>query len=738
MSYQSFLDKKAVLDNPTGFDCDHEWSWLFPFQRVIVRWALRRGRAAVFAATGLGKTRMQLTWASEVARHTGKQVLILAPLAVSKQTIREANDIGIGAGDIESGADIIVTNYHKLHRLDVSKFAGVALDESGILKNHVGATSQSIREAFAQTPFRSAWSATPAPNDWMEIGTHAEFVGSMSRAEMLAMFFVHDGGGTNLWRLKGHAEGKFYQWLCSWAMAIDMPSDLGFDDGGYVLPPLRFHEHFVDNAQPLEGQLFAVPAEGLQERRQARAESIDDRIETAAGLVGEGQLLVWCGLNEEANRIARTIGAENVQGSDSDERKEEVLLGFANGTVQRLVSKPSIAGHGMNWQKCHRMIFLGLSDSYEQLYQAVRRCWRFGQTEPVDVHIVLSTKEKSVLDNIKRKEELMISMRSGMVRNMAPHMDLGATKRTRMENKNDEASGDGWDLKLGDCVDRVKEIASDSVHYSIFSPPFASLYTYSNSERDMGNCKSHGEFYEHFRFLVGELHRVIMPGRLVSFHCMNLPSIKERDGFIGVRDFRGEMIRLFNDAGFIFHSEVCIWKDPVTAMQRTKAIGLLHKQLVKDSCLSRQGIPDYLVTMRKRGDNPERVGGELAEYVGTESEPTGDRKSIAIWQRYASPVWMDVNPSDTLQYRSARENNDERHICPLQLQVIHRGLQLWTNPGDLVLSPFAGIGSEGFEAVKMGRRFLGIELKESYFKAACNNLRLAESESMGELFAGAV
>ena len=279
-----------------------------------------------------------------------------------------------------------------------------------------------------------------------------------------------------------------------------------------------------------------------------------------------------------------------------------------------------------------------------------------------------------------------------------------------------------WAAYNGDCVEVVSGIPSDSIHYSIFSPPFASLYTYSASDRDMGNCRDAESFYNHFLFLVKELHRVMMPGRLVSFHVMNLPFSKERDGFIGIRDFRGDLIRMFQDAGFVFHSEVCIWKDPVTAMQRTKALGLLHKTIRKDSSMSRQGIPDFLVTMRKMGENTEPIAHTHEEFP------------VSLWQRYASPVWMDINPSDTLQKGSAREQNDERHICPLQLQVIQRGIELWSNPNDVVLSPFMGIGSEGFQSVKMGRRFIGVELKGSYFGQACRNLRSAEHSEHGGLF----
>lgn len=298
-----------------------------------------------------------------------------------------------------------------------------------------------------------------------------------------------------------------------------------------------------------------------------------------------------------------------------------------------------------------------------------------------------------------------------------------------------ESISDQYSAYHCDCVEGVARLPDESVHYSIFSPPFKSLYTYSASDRDMGNASNDDIFWEQFGFLVVQLFRVLKPGRLVSFHCMNLPTSKTHHGYIGIDDFRGDLIRAFQKRGFIYHSEVCIWKDPVTAMQRTKAIGLLHKQVVKDSCMSRQGVPDYLVTMRKPGVNEEPVIGEFDEYFGDGSMgigfPSGaaTRYSIEVWQRYASPVWMDINPSDTLQFRSAREQNDERHICPLQLQVIERGLALWSNPDDIVLSPFMGIGSEGYVSIEHGRKFIGFELKRSYYDQACANLTIAQSKA---------
>lgn len=282
----------------------------------------------------------------------------------------------------------------------------------------------------------------------------------------------------------------------------------------------------------------------------------------------------------------------------------------------------------------------------------------------------------------------------------------------------DQTVTDEYAIYNGDSVEVLKGIPDNSVHYSIFSPPFASLYTYSNSDRDMGNCKNDGEFFEQFKYLVSEIYRVIMPGRLVSIHCMNLPMMKSRDGVIGLKDFRGDMIRLFQGAGFIYHSEVCIWKNPVTEMQRTKALGLLHKQIKKDSTMSRMGIPDYVVTMRKPGDNPEAV------------THTNESFPVNQWQEYASPVWMDIRQSNTLNRKDARAEKDEKHICPLQLDVIERCIKLWTNPGDIVLDPFMGIGSSVYEAILLNRRGMGIELKESYYKQAVLNCDAAVIESL--------
>ena len=723
-NYRQFLEQKARVDRPSGFEPADINAKLFPFQVDIVRWACRRGRAAIFADCGLGKTPIQLEWARLVAEHTGGKVLILAPLAVATQTVNESHKFDIDGAKVvrdqsECDSRICVTNYEMLSHFDADEFAGIVLDESSILKNYTGAIRNQIIETFAQTPYRLACTATPAPNDFMELGNHAEFVGAMTRTEMLSMFFVHDGGDTQQWRLKGHAQRDFWRWICSWAVMLRKPSDIGHNDDGYDLPPLRFTEHLVESSPLKAGLLFDVDPATLQDRRNARRSSIDDRVARAALLANSDrqQWIMWCDLNDESEKLTAAIdGAVEVTGSMSNEDKEAKLLAFAAGQIRVLVSKPRIAGFGMNFQTCARMAFVGLSDSYEAMYQAVRRCWRFGQQRDVEAHIITASTEGAVLDNVKRKEKDAENLAKQMVEHMSDITKDELHKTTRVQTNYEErtAQGTGWTMHLGDCMEWLPRIASDSIGFSVFSPPFASLYTYSASDRDMGNCTDTPQFIEHFAFLVRELLRVTKPGRLLSFHCMNLPTSKVRDGVIGLHDFRGELIRTFEDAGWIYHSEVVIWKDPVTAMQRTKALGLLHKQLKKDSCMSRQGVPDYLVTMRKPGENPDRV------------THTNDSFPVSEWQQYASPIWMDIDPGDTLQRTSAREEADERHICPLQLEVIRRALRMWTRPDDLVLSPFAGIGSEGYEAVKAGRKFVGVELKRSYFDQACANLRVAE------------
>lgn len=419
MSYQDFVKRKLSLVPPTGLR-----SWpalpesLFPHQQALVSWALRRGRCEIFADTGLGKTRMELAWANAVHVQAGHDVLILAPLAVAAQTVREAADIGITvthireAGDARPGINIV--NYDRIHKIDARRFGAVVLDESSIIKHHTSKTLDLLMEAFRSTPFKLCATATPAPNDWTELGTHAEFLGICTRVEMLSEYFVHDGGDTQTWRLKGHARELFWKWVSTWRAMVRKPSDLGFDDAGYNLPPLTEHEHICQtDMQAADGYLLALEAQTLTERRDARRASLTHRVADAAREVNasDEQWLVWCDLNAESEALTSAIaGAVELRGSHDAEYKERVLHDFAEGRIRVLVSKPSICGFGLNFQRCARMAFVGVTDSYESFYQAVRRCWRFGQKRPVEVHIYASELEGAIVANLKRKEADATSM----------------------------------------------------------------------------------------------------------------------------------------------------------------------------------------------------------------------------------------------------------------------------------------------------------------------------------------
>jgi len=747
MNYKEFLKQKTHFKNACGFEPLWIPDFLFDFQKALIKWAIKKGKAAIFADCGLGKTPMQLVWAENVVRKTNKNVLILAPLAVSTQTVKEGQKFGINVNICKEQNNwkngINITNYERIDKFDFDNLVGIVLDESSILKSYSGKIRNNIIDKFKNVPYKLACTATPSPNDYMELGNHAEFLNIMNRSEMLASYFIHDSGHTSKWRLKGHVRNNlFWRWMCQWAIMLTKPSDLGFEDNGFILPPLKIHEHFI-KTKPQKGFLFVQEAKDLNDRRKCRKDSIDERVSLANNLIQQSNKvpwLCWCNLNIESENLRKAIkNSVEVKGSDKSEYKEKSLSNFADGTIDCMVSKPSIAGFGMNFQICSNVIFVGLSDSYESLYQAIRRCWRFGQKNSVNVHIVLSDKEGSVLDNIKRKEKDHQRMVDNMVKNMA---DITKTILGTRENKTKEyiestVCEKNWTLFHGDCVEIAQKTKSNFVDYTLFSPPFASLYTYSDSDRDMGNSKTDEEFSIHFNFLIEEMYRVTKPGRLVSIHCMDLPAMKERDGYIGLKDFSGDIINRMQNIGFIYHSRVMVWKDPLIEATRTKALGLMHKQVMKDSSRCRQGLPDYIITFMKPGDNQELIHHPdgFTRFIGI-NEPNikGIEYSHHVWRRYASPVWMDINQSNTLNKNLAREDNDERHIAPLQLDVIARCIELWTNPGDLVCSWFAGIGSEGYMALKMDRKFMGVELKKSYFDVAVNNLVEADNAQQLSLF----
>lgn len=443
MDYGEYISTKLSRFPPTGIASGFSIPrGLFPHQAALVSWAIKRGRAAIFADTGLGKSRMQLVWAHEVRRHTRRPVLILAPLAVAQQTVGEAVELGIEAKQCRDMADtqgvgIVVTNYDRLHRFDPDAFGAVVLDESSCIKHHDTKTLKTLLQAFGKTPFKLCATATPAPNDWTELGTHAEFLGICTRQEMLAEFFTHDGGDTSVWRLKGHARHIFWRWVCQWGALVRRPSDLGFDDSAYALPPLHLHEHTVNTEMPTNGMLFASEAQSLSERRDARRLSISDRVNDCASIVNADKQpwVVWCDLNAEGDALRHAIpGSVEIRGSDDPDDKEAKLAAFAAGRIRVLITKPSIAGFGLNWQHCARMAFVGVTDSFEAYYQAVRRCWRFGQTRDVHVHVFASSAEGAVVANLKRKERDAMAMAESLSAETRDAVMAEVTGLTRQTN----------------------------------------------------------------------------------------------------------------------------------------------------------------------------------------------------------------------------------------------------------------------------------------------------------------
>jgi DNA modification methylase len=688
---------------------------LYPFQSAMVKWAVRRGRAAIFADCGLGKTFMQIEWAKQM----GKRALIVAPLAVTHQTIAEAAKLGVTVRYVTTPDDadgISITNYQRLAQFVGAPYDAIVLDESSILKSLDGKTRTMLLTEFKSIPNRLCCTATPAPNDLTELGNHAEFLGIMSFKEMSATFFVKESNGS-YWRLKGHAADGFYRWLATWSVYVRRPSDLGFDDGGFNLPSLTIEESSVEVKAASAGRLFAAKLSGIQDRTRVRKATMADRVARVAEIVSApGQWIVWCGLNDEGRQLAKLMpDAELVEGSMEDAEKIAASDRWVRNESRVMIAKPSIYGFGMNFQHCHQSVFLGLGDSYEQYYQAIRRCWRYGQTNPVTVYIVASNLEEEIVRNVKRKEDQAEATAAEVVAHVRDYESaevLGATRQSD-DYKTDEANGDNWRLMLGDSAERLREIESGSVGMSVFSPPFVSLYTYSNTERDLGNCRDEALFFEQFAFIIDELKRVTMPGRNCCVHVSQVPAMLVRDGYIGMKDFRAATVAAFMANGWIYHGEVVIDKDPQAQAIRTKSKGLLFVQMDRDSAWLRPALADYILVFRAPGENAVPIKADL-----TREE----------WIHWARPIWYGIDETNTLNVAEARNEKDERHICPLQLGVIERCIRLWTNAGDIVLSPFAGIGSEGFEAVRLGRRFVGCELKPDYWRAACRNLAVAESE----------
>lgn len=720
--YNDFLEtkKSRVIESGFSISINEINPMLFGFQKYCVQRALAVGKFALFEDCGLGKTIQQLEWSHKVNQHTNLPILILAPLAVISQTIAEGGKFGYQVSELTTmetfqvGGGIYITNYDNLENIDPSVFGGIVLDESSILKNFTGKMRTQIIEKFKNTPYKLACTATPSPNDTTELCNHAEFLNVMSRSEMLAMYFVHDGGSTSDWRLKGHAVQSFWDFVSTWAVMLNRPSDIGFDDSGYDLPPLNVIEEMVITPKRDNGMLFNEAAVSATDYHKELRLTYKQRLDRVAEIVrnSDENFIIWIGHDDEGKYLRQLLPeAIEVKGSDNKQYKKDKLLGFGKGEFRILITKLKIAQFGLNYQNCRNQIFASLDFSFEATYQGIRRSYRFGQTESVRIILITADTMANVKDSFEKKQKAFKQMQQAMTEAMNRNINNNLTL-TKMEVTNQYKS-DKCDIRLGDCVKLIQDIPDESIGFSIFSPPFAELYTYSDKLEDMGNSKDYNEFFKAFKFLVKELYRVMWSGRNIAVHCMDLPIQKGKEGYIGLRDFSGMILQAFQEVGFVYHSRVTIWKNPVTEMQRTKALGLLHKQVGKDAAMSRVGIPDYLMVFRKEGEHNHPVHCDI---------------SVDTWQKYASPVWMDINYSNTLNAVKARDESDEKHICPLQLETIERAITLWSNEGDTVLTPFLGIGSEVYEAIKLKRFGIGFELKESYFREAVKNCKAMEFE----------
>ena len=728
MNYKQFLQTKQKSHVLSGFDINETDlnKSMFPFQKFIVKRALKAGKYAIFADCGLGKTLMQLEWAHRVNLQTNKPVLILAPLAVGGQTIKEGLKFNIPIQRYD-GSDfpIQISNYEQLENIDCSLFSGIVLDESSILKNFTGEIKKKLIDFFARTQYKLCCTATPSPNDLNEIGNHSEFLNILDAQDMRSKWFVRDEGMNN-YRLKGHAKKDFYAWISSWACMLTNPSDIGFDGADYILPELVFIEKEIKTKVRLNGKLFnEATVNATNFNSELRITKIE-RFEEVARIVNESTepFIVWVKQNEEGEH-ARQIIADSVEvkGSDDPIKKEENLLGFAENKFRVLITKSKIAQFGLNYQNCNNQVFASLDFSFESLYQSIRRSYRFGQKKSVNIYLITTDTMENVITSIKKKQNQFLEMQTEMNKNINSKTYGLKNEYEFAEKKTDSM----WLMKGDSCIETAR-VPSNSVDLIIFSPPFSSLFTYSNYIHDMGNNDNHEEFFHQYSFLLKELYRILKPGRLMCCHTKDLGVYKNSSGYTGQYDFTGEHTRAVQNAEFKLHSKITIWTDPVLEMQRTKTQRLLYKTVTSDSSKTGIGMAEYITIFKKWDGSDEETWEPVTNL-------TKQNFNLDTWQKWASPVWMDIKRTDVLNNREGTAQGDEKHIAPLQLEVINRLVHLWSNEGETVFTPFLGIGSEAYVALKNNRKAIGIELKDSYFEIAIKNcLTIDETKKQRTLF----
>lgn len=741
-SYEDFLKKKRIVNLPSGIDKKVSEDWLLDFQKSITNWSLRLGRAGVFTTCGTGKTRVQLAWCNAIADRS----LIFAPLCVGRQTAEEGEKIGIKVKQVRHRDEmdkngIHICNYEMAKHFSGVDIGAIALDESSILASLNGKTRNFLLSEFQHVKNRLCCTATPARNNMIELGSHSEFLGVLTSEQMKATFFVNDGKSPGGWRIRGHAQEPFWRWLASWSIYMNKPSDIGFEDNGFVLPELAIIDHIVGSDWLPEGYLFPRKPSGMGEYAQLRRKSAKERLDTTVELAksATGQVIVWNDQNEEANLVEKAIGNDcrQVKGSQSIEEKEDLIMGFVRGDYKTLVTKARICGFGMNFQNAETQIWNGVNHSFEQIYQGIRRSWRFGQTKPVAINIVVTEHEAHILENVRRKEREAEAAANNIISAARSYsMDELRGKEAVPEYNNETYEGKGWKIVCGDSAEEInRHIKPNTVGLSVYSPPFLSLYQYSNTERDLGNSKEHGEFFEHYRFIIDSLIGVTMPGRLTAVHVSQVPAMKVRDGYIGMHDFRGMTIEAYKEAGWIFHGEATVDKCPQAQAIRIRALGLAFAQLDRDQAMMRPALTDHVLLFRKPGENKSPVTRgisnetwiEWARGVWKEEYSEDDDR---IDKSMGSVIWDEKDiGAGTLNTREAKSSEDDRHVCALSLSLIERLILLYSNKGDLVISPFAGIGSEVCKAIEHGRRGVGFELKRLYAKVAARNCKDYETRA---------
>lgn len=782
--YESFLETKRLKVTDAGKQIDKSLinPKLFYFQRDIVNWAIFKGRCAILTDTGTGKTGMGIEW----ARLIDEMTLIVAVLpAVARQIVREARELwGMEIRYIRSGSEVMpnhklyITNIdamvtkkkgENVHHFDPDLFNAIWLDESSILKNLTGKQKNMMIHFAERIPYRLCTTATPAPNDLLEIANHAEFLGIMDRFMMTSIFFTYNSNGKRAgepggtkgkgseWVLKKHAIEKFYRWLASWAIACEKPSDLGYSDAHYQLPPIYHHVIEVGSEYTPPGMLpgFAPQVVSATELSSVKRQTMAARLEVATSLINASseQWLVWGKLNDETRALEKALDdGVDVHGSINPEDQSDLFQQWIDGDYKVLISKSTIAGLGMNFQHCHNMLFFGLDYSWEYFYQSYKRIYRFGQTEPVNVYIIISKQERGVYESIMRKNEEAMKMRTELIKASAVYSmeELQQKYHEEWRYATGEETGEHWRLLLGDSAERMQDIESESVALTVTSCPFESLFVYSNTERDLGNSATRDEFLQHYGYIIRETLRIHKPGTICAVHVQDTRAFKNLDGYIGRKDFSGDVIEAHQREGWVFWQRITIQKNPQIQAIRLKAQDLLFATLKKDARRLAGGMADYLLIFKKPGEYEVPVkpidNGEMTEQDwirdahpawNIDDEPTEEElaeigRLIYEAQRFKkmkherAAVWNDIRETDVLNVVKARSNEDSKHLCPLQLPVIERCIKLWSNPGEVVFDPFAGIGSVLYEAVRLGRVGLGVELKPEYFNVSCLNLKNAQ------------